>query len=49
MHSLIHARLGSRAEDPFRALLPDFMYFAAMPYFGEEVAKAEMLEAKLRV
>lgn len=49
MHSLIHARLGGRAEEPFRALLPDFMYFAAMPYFGEEVARTELLEAKLRV
>jgi AcrR family transcriptional regulator len=49
MHALIHARLGGRAEEPFRSLLPDFMYFAAMPYFGDEVARAEMREAKLRL
>jgi hypothetical protein len=46
---MIHARLAGRAEEPFRSLLPDFMYFAAMPYFGGEVARAEMRDAKVRL
>jgi AcrR family transcriptional regulator len=49
MHAMIHARLAGRSDEPLRSLLPDFMYFAAMPYFGGEVAKTEMLEAKLLV
>ena len=32
--------------DGFRALLPDFMYFAVLPYFGADVAGAEMKAAR---
>lgn len=49
MHAMIHARLAGHAEGSFRSLLPDFMYFAAMPYFGGETARAEMRDAKLRL
>ena len=49
MHAMIHARLAGHAEGTFRSLLPDFMYFATMPYFGGEMAKAEMRDAKLRL
>ncbi|HWO16714.1 MAG TPA: TetR/AcrR family transcriptional regulator [Solirubrobacterales bacterium] len=48
MHAMIHARLAGNAEGSFRSLLPDFMYFATMPYFGGEAARAEMRDAKLR-
>lgn len=49
MHALIHSRLASQTGESLSALLPDFMYFAAMPYFGAEVANEEMQVAKLRV
>lgn len=49
MHALLHSRLASQSSDPLIALLPDFMYFAAMPYFGAEVANAEMQAAKLQL
>jgi hypothetical protein len=49
MHAMLHARLSGHAEGSCLSLLPDFMYFAAMPYFGGEVAKTQMLEAKLRL
>ena len=39
---------GSRpaTSDGFRELLPEFMYFAVLPYFGPEVAGAEMKRAR---
>jgi AcrR family transcriptional regulator len=46
IHAVIHARLSTKEDDGYRDLLPDFMYFAAMPYFGAEVADAEMQLAK---
>ncbi len=46
MHSLIHARLAAGEVDGFRDLLPDFMYFAVLPYFGPEAADSEMQAAK---
>ena len=46
IHAVIHARLSTREDGDYRSLLPDFMYFAAMPYFGAEVADAEMQLAK---
>lgn len=49
MHAMIHARLSGHAEGSFRSLLPDFMYFATMPYFGGDAARAEMRDAKLRL
>ena len=33
-------------EGGFRELLPEFMYFAVLPYFGAEMAAAEMQAAK---
>ena len=46
MHSLVHARLAAGEVDGFRALLPDFMYFAVLPYFGPEAAEQEMQAAR---
>ncbi len=46
MHSVIHARLAAGEVDGFRALLPDFMYFAVLPYFGPEAAEQEMQAAR---
>jgi AcrR family transcriptional regulator len=46
IHSVIHSRLSTGANDGFRALLPEFMYFAVLPYFGADAAKAEMQAAR---
>ncbi len=46
MHSLVHAKLAAGDVEGFRALLPDFMYFAVLPYFGPEAAGREMQAAK---
>lgn len=46
MHAVVHAKLATGDEDGFRQLLPDFMYFAVLPYFGAEVAGAEMKAAR---
>jgi AcrR family transcriptional regulator len=45
IHAVIHSRLSSEAEG-FRALLPEFMYFAVLPYFGAEAASAEIQAAR---
>ena len=45
MHAVVHAKLAAGEETGFRALLPDFMYFAVLPYFGADVAGAEMKRA----
>ncbi len=45
MHAVVHAKLAAGEEGGFRELLPDFMYFAVLPYFGPEVAGAEMKKA----
>jgi AcrR family transcriptional regulator len=47
MHAVVHARLAAGSEDGFRELLPEFMYFAVLPYFGPEVASAEMRAARV--
>ena len=47
MHAVVHAKLAAGDEDGFRGLLPDFMYFAVLPYFGAETAGAEMKAARL--
>ena len=47
MHAVVHAKLAAGDEDGFRELLPDFMYFAVLPYFGAEIAGAEMKAARL--
>lgn len=46
MHAVIHARLATGEEGGFRELLPEFMYFAVLPYFGAEMASAEMQAAR---
>jgi hypothetical protein len=46
MHAVVHAKLAAGDEDGYRALLPDFMYFATLPYFGPDVAGAEMKAAR---
>ena len=46
MHAVVHAKLATGDDDGFGGLLPDFMYFAVLPYFGAEVAGAEMKAAR---
>jgi len=46
IHAVIHSRLATGASDGFRELLPEFMYFAVLPYFGADVASAEMQAAR---
>jgi AcrR family transcriptional regulator len=46
MHAVVHAKLAAGDEDGFRQLLPDFMYFAVLPYFGAEIAGSEMKAAR---
>ncbi len=45
IHAVIHSRLATGSNEGFRQLLPEFMYFAVLPYFGAEVASAEMQAA----
>jgi AcrR family transcriptional regulator len=45
IHAVIHSRLATGSSDGFRQLLPEFMYFAVLPYFGAELAGAEMQAA----
>lgn len=45
IHAVIHSRLATGSNDGFRQLLPEFMYFAVLPYFGAEAARAEMQAA----
>jgi AcrR family transcriptional regulator len=46
IHAIVHSRLSTGATDGFRGLLPEFMYFAVLPYFGAEAAGAEMQAAR---
>jgi AcrR family transcriptional regulator len=46
IHAMIHARLATGDSDGFRELLPEFVYFAVLPYFGSEAASAEMEAAR---
>jgi AcrR family transcriptional regulator len=46
IHAIVHSRLSTGAGDGFRQLLPEFMYFAVLPYFGAEAASAEMQAAR---
>jgi len=46
IQAVIHSRLASGADGGFRELLPEFMYFAVLPYFGAEVAGVEMQAAR---
>lgn len=45
IHAVVHGRLAAGANDGFHELLPEFMYFAVMPYFGAEAANEAMQEA----
>lgn len=49
IHAVVHARLATGSNDGFRELLPEFMYFAVLPYFGAEAAEQEMQAAKARL
>jgi len=46
MHAVVHAKLAAGDESGYRDLLSDFMYFATLPYFGPDVADAEMKAAR---
>lgn len=46
IHAVVHARLSTGATAGFRQLLPEFMYFAVLPYYGAEAASAEMHAAR---
>jgi AcrR family transcriptional regulator len=47
IHAIVHARLATGANEGFRELLPEFMYFAVLPYFGSGVAEVEMQAARI--
>jgi AcrR family transcriptional regulator len=47
IHAIVHSRLSTGASDGFRSMLPEFMYFAVLPYFGAEAASAEMQAARV--
>jgi len=47
IHAIVHSRLSTGATDGFRQLLPEFMYFAVLPYFGAETAREEMEAARV--
>lgn len=40
--AVLHTRLAARQEEGFSRLLPELMYLAVLPYFGAEVAAAEL-------
>jgi len=42
IQALIHSRLAAKADGSFHELLPEFMYFAVLPYFGAQAASTEM-------
>jgi AcrR family transcriptional regulator len=42
IHAVVHSRLAARADGGFCRLLPEFTYFAVLPYFGVDAAIAEM-------
>jgi AcrR family transcriptional regulator len=45
IHAVIHSRLATGPGDGFRRLLPEFVYFAVLPYFGADRASEEMRAA----
>lgn len=47
IHAIVHSRLSTGATDGFRGLLPEFMYFAVLPYFGADAASSEMQAARV--
>jgi AcrR family transcriptional regulator len=46
IHAVVHGRLSTGTSEGFRHLLPEFMYFAVLPYFGAATASAEMQAAR---
>lgn len=46
IHAVVHARLATGSNEGFRELLPEFMYFAVLPYFGSDAADQEMQAAR---
>jgi AcrR family transcriptional regulator len=46
IHAVIHSRLSTGSDDGLRELLPQFMYFAVLPYFGADAATTEMQAAR---
>ncbi|MGB7587259.1 MAG: TetR/AcrR family transcriptional regulator [Solirubrobacterales bacterium] len=42
INSVIYSRLSTGTASGFRELLPEFMYFAVLPYFGSEAASDEL-------
>jgi AcrR family transcriptional regulator len=46
IHAIVHSRLSTGATEGFRGLLPEFMYFAVLPYFGVAAASTEMEAAR---
>jgi len=44
--AVVHARLATGVNEGFRELLPEFMYFAVLPYFGSDAAEREMEAAR---
>lgn len=46
IHAVVHARLATGSSEGFRELLPEFMYFAVLPYFGADAAEQEMQAAR---
>jgi AcrR family transcriptional regulator len=46
IHAVVHGRLSTGATEGFRQLLPEFMYFAVLPYYGAAAASAEMQAAR---
>jgi AcrR family transcriptional regulator len=46
INAVLRAELSAGAHDGLRELLPQLMHFAVLPYFGDEVARAEMQAAQ---
>ena len=42
IHAVVHSRLATGERSGFRPLLPELMYVAVLPYFGDRAARAEM-------
>jgi AcrR family transcriptional regulator len=48
IYAVIHSRLATGADNGFHRLLPEFMYFAVLPYFGTTRARAAMQSAQIQ-
>lgn len=45
--AVLHSRLAAKQTDGFARLLPELMYLSVLPYFGADVAAAEMHLAEI--